>query len=360
MTRIAALDTAPTLEEEIERLREDDSAYKRYPVQPCELELQTADEAPMVSFRGASLSGDFRLSERAVADMARLGRTPVPFFKDCSPALKATIFKARKNDGQMPLQVVIREGILDRVLNGNLLPLPTAQLLETVRNTIPEGARAEDLRVIGFSGDERFDISVIAGSLTTEPRPGDVVAFGVSLREGRDGALQIGSATYRLICANGAISRTCDGSEHRLRRPLNRADRQGEFLRKAQSFLTDSWGQRQAIARKLSDIQQIVLDRDGQEGLRMRLRQAPFFLTARLARQVLDRLMVEAGDGGGPPTMFNLWNAMSFLGTHADLPDAVGHRLRLGAGEFTRIPTEICGQCRQLVLEDNHSTTKEN
>jgi len=83
-----------------------------------------------------------------------------------------------------------------------------------------------------------------------------------------------------------------------------------------------------------------------------RLRQAPFFLSLRVVNQILERLPVEVEGRDGPPTMYDLYNTMTFLGTHAENISATHRsRLRLGAGEFTRHESTVCRTCRQLLLK---------
>jgi hypothetical protein len=102
----------------------------------------------------------------------------------------------------------------------------------------------------------------------------------------------------------------------------------------------------------LSKLDRVALGLDQRDALILRLRQAPFFLSLRVVNQILDRLPVEVAGRDTPPTMYDLFNAMTFLGTHnANISAIYRSRLRLGAGEFTRHESAVCRTCRQLLLK---------
>jgi hypothetical protein len=82
------------------------------------------------------------------------------------------------------------------------------------------------------------------------------------------------------------------------------------------------------------------------------------FVSVRVIAQVLHRLEFEVAQHQEGASLYDLYNSMSFLGTHnRTLSDTYRTRLRLGAGEFSRHEPRICGACRQLLLDNDHETT---
>lgn len=178
-----------------------------------------------------------------------------------------------------------------------------------------------------------------------------ITVFGVNVSEGRGGAVQVQGAAFRLWCRNGATIRVCDGRKHRIRRPINRPDGQRQFLRRIGEFAEEAWRQHSDNEAGLVRLTRLPLDVDRRGALRTRLRQAPFFLSARIAGQVLNRLMAEIEGSQDSPSFYDLFNAMTYLGTHDEgLSLTYRSRLRFGAGEFSRRETRVCRLCRQPVV----------
>jgi hypothetical protein len=287
--------------------------------------------------------------------MAQVANIHSAFFEDCDSRLRSFLFNYRlrqKVASGKSLSLVLRnQEIVDNIQSDNLLFAPRVPILNSISNATPENVLKEDLKVITYEWNGRFDISIIAPTLNCTPRKDDMVAFGVNVSQGQDGAVQVQSAALRLLCTNGVVNRICDSRQHRIRRPINRPDRQQDFLRRVSLFAEEAWKQWTHHADELVKLNSILLDQDHPAALRSRLRQAPFFLSLQVVNQVLERLKFEIAQHEGPPTVYDLWNAMSFLGTHRrELSHTYRSRLRYGAGTFTRQRTRICSACRQLLL----------
>ena len=137
----------------------------------------------------------------------------------------------------------------------------------------------------------------------------------------------------------------------RLRRPINRPDSQRDFLTRITVLAEEAWNQWRHQAEELKKLTGIPMDQDQHAALRSRLRQAPFFLSLRIVNLILERLQFEIARHGGEPTIYDLWNSMSYLGSHRrELSHTYQSRLRYGAGEFTRHQSRVCSVCRQLML----------
>lgn len=343
----------PTLQAFLDDLDRREDPRNRQEVSAYDLELEPQG---LLAVKTQAPPAKYPVSPAAMADLARVVEIPFGYFEDCEPDLQSISFERRlvqKVPAGRRLTLIFDEAGVSRVLNRklHLLPAPRGPILDTVANAIPESVRKEELRIVVYLWSDSFDVSLLAPGFQCEPKPGDTVAFGVNISEGRDGAVQVQGAAYRLICSNGAIIRVCSGSQHRIRRPSNRPGREAEFLGRIRSFASEAWDQCSSNGGRLTRLTEERLGRDYEGPLRSRLRQAPFFLSATIVNLILARLHIEAGEGSVEPDAYDLWNAMTFLGTHDQtLSRTYRTRLRLGAGEFTRHASQVCSTCKQLRL----------
>jgi hypothetical protein len=351
METVTTLKEAPTLATFREEVCEHECRSQRYRVGAYDLELYTSE---VLGVRAKALEGQFQISDDACRDLSRIAAIPQRYFEDCGPELRALSFNHRlrqKKDAESSLQVDVRDGVVDRVWESDLLPARRLPILDSISNSIPDYLRREDLRVIWHAWNGSFDISVIAPNLTCEPHKGDVVAFGVNVSEGKRGAVQVQGAAFRCICNNGALIRICDARSHRLRRPANRPERQRQFLDQIRCLAREAWSQWSDNAEGLLRLKDVPLDPHHSSMLSDRLRHAPFFLSLRVVNRVLQRLATEVSTHQEPASLYDLWNAMAYLGTDdRDLSWTHSSRLRIGAGEFSRKESRFCTACRQLVI----------
>lgn len=351
MVTVNVLQKASTLGQFSSDVQEQEQESSRFELKAYDLELYPDGS---VGVEGEALKGQFLLSDEALRDLGQLGRIPSEYSKDCDREHRSYAFNRRlrgKVPAEKSLVIAVRDDIVDRVWNRNLLPAPRLPIVDMVSNSIPKNVTKEGLRVISHAWNGVFDISILAQNLACEPRRGDIVAFGVNVSEGEDGAVQVQGASFRCVCNSGAVIRICDGRRHRLRRPINRPDREAEFLRKIGIFAREASTQWSSNAEGLAKLTEVPLEPDEREALRSRLRQAPFFLSAGVVDRVLERLELEVSEHEERPSLYDLWNSMTFLGSHdTELSPTYRRRLRFGAGEFTRHESRICSACRQLLL----------
>jgi hypothetical protein len=359
MQTVKTLEAAPTVAEFCGEIQEAEKAVERHQVSAYDLKLYPNGTLKIAS---KTLKGEFPVAEQALPDLARISKIPALFFQDCDGRFRSVAFNWRLRTEAVPnkpVQIMLRGGTVDRILNSNLLPAGRVELLDTVADAKPENVPKESLKVIKHAWNGHLEVSIISQTENCQPRVDDTVAFGVDIREGQDGAIQIQGAAFRLRCLNGAATRVCDSRQHRLRRPINRPDRQQQFLREVSVFAREAWDQCEEQRVALPRLTGVPIDMHERGALRSRLRQAPFFLSARVIAQVLERLELEVAQHQEGATLYDLYNALSYLGTHGQGPSHTYRtRLRLGAGEFTRHEPRICSACRQLMLDDGHEPTR--
>ncbi|MFH1023486.1 MAG: hypothetical protein V1809_08850 [Planctomycetota bacterium] len=351
MFSIKSLEEAKPLDEFCLTVKDEEAKTQYEEACAYDLELYP-DGALAVKGRGA-----VPISDSALDDLAGFVKVPAPFLSNCDSELRAHIFNwrlRRTEPEKIPIQIVYREDRVDRILETELISTHRYPILDTVSNAIPSDIQRDGLRVLPYAWNGHFDISIVTRERQSEPQKGDVVAFGINVSDGSDGSIQIHGATYRLACSNGAVTRVCDGNKHRLRRPLNKPGREKEYFKKLSSFVVEAWNGWESHARELEALTRESVDRDRMEAIRGRLRQAPFFLSKKNIDRVFAQLDREiAGSGGIPGTsfrMYDLWNAISAVGTHTEnLSRVDANRLRLGAGELTRGSSRICNVCRRAI-----------
>jgi len=352
MATINSIQESPALIDFVREVREQEEKLSCFEVPGYRLKLY---EDGKLGVDTEEFNGRFVLSEKGLANLAQIIDVHKSFFKKCDTKLRSMICNyllPQKVPAEKQLSIIMRDQeVVHRIQNDNLLFARRAPILDAVSNTIPENVQKENLKAVVYQWNGEFDVSIIATNLRCMPKKDDVVAFGVNVAQGRDGSVQIQGAAFRLACSNGVVNRICDSREHRLRRPGNRPDGQSQFLARISVLAREAWDQWSHQAEELEKLTNIPLNPDQSAALRSRLRQAPFFLSLKVVNQVLKRLQIEIAQHGGGPTVYDLWNSLSFLGSHQrDLSYTYRSRLRYGAGEFTRHQSRVCSACRQLVL----------
>jgi hypothetical protein len=294
-------------------------------------------------------------SAPAVSDLGRMVGIPGDcFLNKFNAKLRAFTFNylLRTNGTEHPTFIAeIDGGTLTAVSTTCLVPVPRLGILQSLRASVPDFVDPSNLKVIAHGWNGLFDVSVISETLICEPRVGDTVAFGVSVAEDDNGAVQVQAASYRLLCKNGAINRICDSNDRRLRRPMWHTNRDDDYFRRVRALAADAWRKWEENAAGIQHLPAVPIYEERFPELRSTLRNAPFFLSAGLADRVLARLLTEATDNRAAPTAFDLWNALTHIGTHNDgLSQVMRFRLRRGAGELAHHSARTCSACKQICL----------
>jgi len=350
METITSLQEAPTLAAVCQEAGKEEAELTERTVLASSLEL---DPDGFVASKGSE-EERWIPSEDGVQDLANLAGIPGSYFCACDPWLRSVSFNRRSRLIVAPgrtVHLILRNRILEHIQNGSLLRTPRRLILDTIGNAIPHGINRDDLRVNKHAWNGTFDVSVIAPNLTSSPRVGDVVAYGVNVSEGLDGAIQVQGAAFRYACSNGAIHRVCDGRHHRIRRPISRDHRQEQFLDRVRNSATEAWKQWSSYAEGLAYLTTVPLAREDTALLASRLRQAPFFLAQRVVELLLARLETDLTNTHGLLCLYDIYNALTYLGTHDTAISRIYRfRLRIGAGELSRRSSSVCQTCRQLLL----------
>jgi hypothetical protein len=339
-----------------------DTVLARYPSATELLERLQSEESKLqtetIATEDVELLEDGRLQIGTVAspladnarnDLARLARIPTAYFTEIDNSLRAVNFNRRLSTEVTDRRLAIisnDNGLVEAVRGGQLLSVPRSRIVQAVLDASPADTVSNSIVAVVYALNGHMDVSLVAPALQTQPRVNDIVLGGVHLGQEDEGAIQIGPATFRLICSNGAMARVCANGKHRIRRGSGPESGQ-TLLENVASFAQEAWSSWPALAEGIG---RLASERLGNmQPIIQRLRDRPFFISAAAARRVQEALSRE-GEAGSL-TLFDLHNAITAVGSHDDevLPQ-YRYRLRLGAGVLARGRVGVCRQCGRMVL----------
>jgi hypothetical protein len=342
---------APALDEFIAKLRESESGIVRREVESQHLKLYP-DDTIQIEEGGVRAP----VSNEALTDLGRLVRIPSDYFLEtCEPELRAYSFNyLLKNTGSEhpTVSVEIESGTVSRIYPTSLIPAPRLGILESVRKSLPADLDPSRVKFITHRWNGTFDVCVVSETRTCEPQVGDVVAFGVSVAEDLNGAVQVQAASYRLSCKNGAVNRICDNNQYRLRRPMSHTNRHDDYLRRVKALCDEAWRKWTENADNIKSLVVVPIYEERLQELKATLRNAPFFLSAAMVNRAIARMRVEVSWRRGEPTAWDLWNALTYIGSHEESSVMMSYRLRRAAGELAHHSARTCATCRQIILSN--------
>lgn len=346
MATLKRLEAAPTVAQYSETLRARQAERDELVVGAWGLKM-SLEGALLVNGRTEPIPFEKVGLDRAAA----LGRIPIAFFRDCSPALRAYNFNWRVGqvtalDAQV--QVVLRGGRVADLRLGTTPLLPHDRIVQAVADATPAGVPQDSLRVLEYSPESPFEVAILSLTLTSTPAAGDTIAFGTHVLSDDLDGIQVLGATHRLLCANGAVSRVWSGDAHRIRRGA--ADDAGvdHVIERVREFAGLAWNAWSESASGLDRLAKEPLPEETLSQLVASLRGRPYFVSKRAAESVVRAMHDE--NGGTPPTLYSLWNGITAIGTHVhSVPREQRWRMRLGAGALASPATRICAACRRLI-----------
>lgn len=338
---IRALEQEPLVQAYLQGLQEDERSRQLAFVSATDVFL--TDDGRL-SIRGQLCD----VSEDAEKDLANEAGVPLTYFNECDNFLKAVNFNRRLPVRFRPddkLAIVSNGNAVIQLRRAGLERLPASQIIETLLEAAPAVSARNTIRAVQYHRSNNLDVALVSSALETEPVRGDTVCGGIHVGIEESGAVQVGAVSYRLICSNGAMARVCAGGQHRLRRGNGR-DSTRKFIGSLREFARAAWQDWTRVANGLRDLTGQRLQLDHVSQLVQRLRQSPFFISARTAQLVLARLT-----GQDEVTMYDLHNAITAVGSHEhEVLPRYRYRLRLGAGLLARGRVGVCAECRQLIL----------
>lgn len=348
------LENAPAVADYLQQIQAQEASRHAEYVPGTALSL--ADDALVVDGQ------PFQMTAEANADLAGLAGIPIGYYHDLDAELRATNVN-RRLPGRLKanerLAVVRNDTGVLRIRRGGHRQMPLSQIVEAVLEQAPSDAVRNGIRAVEYANNGHVDLTLVAPELNTEPRRGDIVCGGVQVFVEESGAIQLMPVTFRLVCSNGATARVCLDGRHspRIRRGNGR-DSERLLRENVWEFARAAWGQWDAVRRGMAELAALRLAPEFRRHLTRRLRESPFFISARVARLVSEQL---EGPPDGELTFYDLHNAITRVGTHPEefasrendpvnIPWRYAYRLRLGAGQLSNRNVSMCGECKRLRL----------
>ena len=240
-------------------------------------------------------------------------------------------------------------GEIVAVTDTKLAYLSNEDVVSAVQGAWPDQISSETLSVADFHiGKTEFELTCYTDQLTTEPRPGDVLNGGITIRHSQAGTSPtvILSYIHRLVCTNGMTQRVClQGRSSRTKRckVQNSPERMLGAIRQQVKQAWTQLDERLGGIRRLLD-HRLEID-EVPEGLRRQWsinRKMAAEINKALQEDELDRTYTE----------YDLVNALSRIATHSNnLVPRYRRHLSLAAGMFAQRHIHQCPQCGNWLCE---------
>lgn len=238
---------------------------------------------------------------------------------------------------------------IDRITVGNVPKCSTSQVLSCALTAADDAKITGDIRAICYPNNDATEIALISSEMNVEVVSGDFTFGGVHILSDNEGSVQVGTATWRLVCANGAMMRVHSEQQKpcRIRRANNDLDG-SKLLADVANLSLLAWRSWAATSARITELTKEPLG--DTESILTRLRGRPFFVSKKTA-QLVRNLLVAAGRH---LTLYDLLQALTDVGTHGPREHGVrnqyAHRLRLGGGALLQSRVRLCRACQQFVL----------
>jgi hypothetical protein len=281
-------------------------------------------------------------ARRMLADGLRM---PATFVLELPSQMQASLFNfvinhtvARvPNKSPIFVRLAVRG---DMVIAAAMNPSSTMYLssaLTKVLGMIEEETGMEPTVHYWHWSPQMAEIQLILPQVSSEPRPGDIIAGGILVRVSPIGLRvpSVESFLLRLVCSNGMIvpERLCKTNGHCRR---NGSD----FLQSAKR----AWQTLSKVMRRLPYLAQEWVDVEAEITTVARDLRLP----VALRRALIDAL--EHDEIGNHGTLLDVVNAVSWVATHHDrLNDVVRRRLMTAAGLLLQ-GEHRCPTCRRIWL----------
>lgn len=313
-----------------------------------ELDLRRVELSDRVQ---AKLENWLSFPYRTLTGRVAAGRIEQVVNEVCRYELNRNDQKSRKLPESVRLMMV--GGVAVGILPLDLHAASNEEFVDCVRSVARrEKFELDDAQVHRFNaGEGSFRIDATFPRFVAEPKQGDIVRFGISLKHNSVGMMpsSVSCVAYRLVCSNGMVSPVClpSGQKMRIRRSTDDgAEKTLDRIREATRQAFRNVGER---IQALNDLAKERVD------VREAIEQ--FIVTHRQSKHVRDELLggIEHGDHGGDDTAFGFVNLLSRLATHGPrqrshrVPMSVRRRIETISGVYAGQHVHQCPSCRRIL-----------
>ncbi|TWT43467.1 DUF932 domain-containing protein [Botrimarina hoheduenensis] len=272
-------------------------------------------------------------------------------------------FRQPKRDRRLPdtFCLMLVDGHPAGLIAGNLHTASNAQFFRAVRSAAAEvGFDLDEAEVRRHEVDDGSTrIEATFGELISEPRPGDLVHFGLAMQHSSAGRLasRVEFFAHRLVCANGMTAPVCMDDAGRQKRMRIRRGGEAEIGKTLQRIQASASQAFRTIDQRMAALKELTNERVDLKKLVDRV-----VANNRWSRVVREELLaaISRGEHGGDETQFGVVNLLSYLGTHGAydpdrrIPTNVRRRLQLMAGVYAGQGVHTCPTCQRILSPSNN------
>jgi len=239
------------------------------------------------------------------------------------------------------------DGVVVGLAPARLAAVSNDDVVRAIQEALPAHVTSETVCAASYDvTDAEFEVSFYAEQVRAEPRPGDVIAGGVTIRHAQAGTSPtvVLAFLHRLVCRNGMTQRVClHGGASRTRR--GKADRTPQrTLDAIRRQIVEAWAQVMDRLQGLSTLLDHSLQVDAfPEFLRRR-----WSINRTVAAEIGNALAQD--ELGRTYTEYDIVSAISRVATHSThLAARYRRHLQLAAGMFAQHHTPNCPLCGAAV-----------
>lgn len=199
--------------------------------------------------------------------------------------------------------------------------------------------------IIGFQNNitslDHSIFSVITDRIF-EANSGDILHGGIEVQNSIDGSktLQISPFIFRQVCSNGMIA-----AEHISNWKRNSSENFGMWT---QNVARSSMGRLDNEFGQIKRLQEVALTGEVHALNTLRSIFRKYMISVKTQKEIAAEVLV-SNTGNGANSMYDIWNAITRVGTHSPTLTATSSRdLRIIAGKVSR-EVSLCPHCDQLI-----------
>lgn len=304
---------------------------------------------------------DFDLADPALAAFFGMVQIPADLPPRLGKGLGALVLRCLiegdESIANRPLRIVHSANSVVAITSPDLACLSNEVLVGVIRDAWPTGISSETVSVSEFRLSEtEFELSFHTDKLVSEPRRGDILRGGISIRHSQAGLspTTILSFVYRVVCANGLTQRVCLGGKPARTKRCKASNSSQQTLDSIRSQIAEAWSQ---LDERMEGFKKLLEHRLELNALPEMLRRR-WSINRRLAEAIASALAED--ELGRTFTEYDLVNALSRVATHSDLAPRYRRHLSLAAGLLAQRHVHQCRTCGSWlegIVEDSSDSS---
>jgi hypothetical protein len=234
------------------------------------------------------------------------------------------------------------EGRIVSITPANLVCLSNEDVADVIQKASPPDIISQTLSTKLLLTETEFELSCYTRQLTAEPKVGDILCGGISIRHSQTGQTPtvVLGYVHRLVCSNGMTQRVCLGGKPARTKRCKAKNSKQTVLAAVREQIRNAWSQ---LEERLEGIKQLTKHRLEVDQLPEALRRR-WSINRSVAAEIAAALRND--ELGRTYTEYDLVNALSRVATHSQrLAPRYRRHLALAAGMFAQRHIHQCPQC---------------